>query len=62
MTSEAKNHYLVTWQIDVWADSPEKAASEALDIQRRTGSIATIFDVTNDKGEVTRVDLEDGSA
>lgn len=37
--------YLVTWVIDIEANSPEEAAQEALDIMRDEESTATIFDV-----------------
>ena len=35
--------YLVTWNIDIQADSAEEAARIALDIQRDPESIATVF-------------------
>jgi hypothetical protein len=41
---DAKN-YVVTWQIDVIAATPEEAAREALAIQRRQPSLATCFTV-----------------
>jgi len=37
--------YVVTWVIDVDADSPEEAARKALDIQRDPESTANCFDV-----------------
>lgn len=37
--------YLVTWQIDIEADSPEEAAARALIVQRDAESTATVFDV-----------------
>lgn len=50
--------YLVTWVIDIEADSPEKAAKEALVIQRRPNSIATVFEVLDKGTDVTTgVDL-----
>ena len=36
-------HYLVTWKIDLDADSPEDAARQALEVQRDPASIATFF-------------------
>jgi len=39
--------YLVTWKIDIEADSPEEAAKEALLIQKDQGSYATCFTVIN---------------
>jgi hypothetical protein len=38
-------YYKVTWTIDVEADTPEKAAIQALQIQRDPNSIATVFQV-----------------
>lgn len=35
--------YLVTWEINVDADSPKEAAEEALRIQRDPDSIALVF-------------------
>lgn len=49
--------YHVTWTIDICADTPEQAAEEALAIQRKPGSSATVFMVHDGKTE-TRVDLD----
>jgi hypothetical protein len=51
--------YLVTWEIDIDADTPEEAARKALAIQRNPDSIATIFDVVRyDSNDMfTRVDI-----
>lgn len=38
-----QKEYLVTWQIEVLADSPEDAARQALAVQRDPGSLATYF-------------------
>lgn len=38
-------HYIVTWVIDIEADSAEEAAKQALDIQRDECSEATFFQV-----------------
>jgi hypothetical protein len=37
--------YLVKWEIDIDADSPQQAAAQALAIQRDRHAIATVFDV-----------------
>jgi len=55
--------YLVRWEIDIYADSREEAAREALRIQRKPDSIATVFDVVEKRGPgevqpVVRVDLD----
>jgi hypothetical protein len=53
------NHYLVTWSIDIEAETPEEAAEETLKIQRNSCSIATIFTVLDVKAcEQTSVDVE----
>lgn len=51
--------YLVTWEIDIDADTPEDAARKALAIQRDPASIATVFDVYDCDGRagLVRVDL-----
>lgn len=52
--------YLVIWQMDIDADSPEEAARQALAYQRDPESTATVFDVESDAGTV-RVDLTEGT-
>lgn len=52
-------NYVVSWHIDVEADSPEEAAREALRIQRDADSIATVFEVVDrDTSEHHVVDLD----
>ena len=41
-----QNHYLVIWEIDIYADNPTDAARGALTIQRNPNSDATVFEVT----------------
>ncbi len=53
--------YLVTWQIDIEADSAEEAAREALHIQRNPDSIATVFYVGVPGDYPERIDLTYGS-
>ena len=43
--------YLVTWQIEIEADSAEEAAQEALKIQRDPESIANVFTVSDGETE-----------
>jgi hypothetical protein len=54
--------YLVTWEIELDADSPEAAARLALEIQRDPNSIATVFQVQGENGEeivdITELDAE----
>src|SRR2546427_77361 len=49
--------YHVSWDIDLVADSPTDAARQALRIQRDPDSIATVFDVADEEGNIERIDL-----
>lgn len=51
--------YLVTWTIDLTADSPREAARQALTIQRDPKSWATVFTVTDWRGIEVEVDIDD---
>jgi hypothetical protein len=53
-----KREYLVRWEINLDATSPEQAAREALEIQRDPGSTATFFEVQNHKGKSCQIDIE----
>ena len=50
--------FLVTWKINIEAESSEDAAKEALKIQRDSESIATVFEVTFPDGTIEKVDLD----
>ena len=52
------NSYRVTWEINVDAESPEEAARKAQNIQRNLDEWAGVFDVYNEDGKGTRVDLD----
>jgi hypothetical protein len=55
----AMESYLVTWKIDIEADTPEQAALAALAIQRKPASIAVVFTVRGKAtGVTTLIDLE----
>lgn len=47
--------YVVTWRIDIEADSPEEAARKAREIQLRPNSIANVFTVTERGAPLSRV-------
>lgn len=50
--------YLITWEIELDADSPEEAAEEALRIHRDPDSEATVFDVMQQStGETVCIDV-----
>jgi hypothetical protein len=52
-------NYLVTWTIDIEADSPTEAALAALAIQRKADSIAVVFKVRDKHTRTTTlVDLD----
>jgi hypothetical protein len=51
--------YRIVWEIEIDADTPKEAAEAALAVQRRTGSHAIVFDVTDEAGKQVRVDLLD---
>lgn len=56
------NQYLVTWEIDIDANSPTAAAIKALEIQRNHLSTATYFTVKDmDTNEEVDVDLPEGN-
>jgi hypothetical protein len=49
--------YSVNWRIDIEAESPVEAARQALEIHRDPGSLATVFEVYDEDGHHTSVDL-----
>lgn len=50
--------YLVTWTIDIEANSPTQAAIDALKIQRRPGGTAVVFEVKkHGSDKSTTIDL-----
>lgn len=50
--------FLVTWTINLMAETPEDAAEESLRIHRDPASIATVFNVSDkETGKYTEVDL-----
>ena len=53
--------YLVQWEMDIEADTPEEAASEALKVHRDPSSEATYFTVTQLAAQkMYHVDIQDG--
>ena len=54
-----QQRYLVTWEMDIYADSPREAAEKAWDHMRAPDSIANVFEVIDANGVGTIVDLEE---
>ena len=52
--------YLVTWEMDIYADSPREAAEKAWDYMRHPFSTANVFTVVNKDGDRIIVDLLEG--
>ena len=52
-------HYVVTWEIDIDAETPQDAARQAWAAMRAPESTANVFDVLDEAGGCTRVDLEE---
>lgn len=50
---EEEKHYLVRWEIDIWATDPYQAALQAREIQQDTSedNIATIYDIIDPETE-----------
>jgi hypothetical protein len=55
--AKAIRTYKLIWEIDIDAASPKAAAKKAREYQLDPDSTATVFDVFNEKGKKTRVDL-----
>lgn len=55
------SEFKVTWTIQIEAENSEQAAQEALKIQRDPKSLATCFEVTDDSGRETSLDLLRGT-
>lgn len=51
------NEYLISWTIDIAAETPLEAAQEALGIQRDLESTATIFECTDEHGVKHEIDV-----
>ena len=54
-----QQRYLVTWEIDIYADSPREAAEKAWDHMRAPDSIANVFNVLDKNGVGTIIDLSE---
>lgn len=52
-----QHRYLVTWEMDIYADSPWEAAEKAWDYMRHPFSTANVFTVIDKNGVETIIDL-----
>ena len=63
--AQNQKHYLVKWEIDITASSPEDAARQALEIQRDKDSEAVTFEAVTDNGrsnyQINLFDENEGS-
>ena len=55
-----QHRYLVTWEMDIYADSPREAAEKAWEHMRHPDSTANVFTVLNKDGDKIIVDLLEG--
>ena len=53
--------FRVSWAVDLDADTPEEAAATAQKYQRNIDTTATFFDVQDEQGNITQIDLYDYS-
>ena len=51
--------YLVTWEMDIYADSQREAAEKAWDHMRHPFSTANVFEVIDANGVGTIIDLSE---
>ena len=52
-----KCSFLVTWEVDMYAETPADAARMAFAIMKKPGTTATVFKVFDEEGESTIVDI-----
>src|SRR5262249_30225800 len=55
--AKTMKQFHVTWTIDIDANNRQEAARRVLAIQRDPASIATVFEVKDDKGKVVEIEL-----
>lgn len=49
--------FLVTWEIEIGAETALDAAEQAIEIMRDRDSMATVFKVFDETGECEQIDL-----
>ena len=54
-----QHRYLVTWEMDIHAETPREAAEKAWNHMRAPDSIANVFEVIDANGVGTIIDLSE---
>ena len=54
-----QQRYLVTWEMDIYAETPREAAEKAWGHMRAPDSTANVFEVIDANGVGTIIDLEE---
>ena len=57
-----EQRFRVEWRIDLYAETAREAAEQAFSIMQRDGTFATYFEVYDQDGVKTDVDLEEDEA
>ena len=52
-----EQRFHVVWEIDIYAETPQKAAEAAWELMGESGSTACYFEVFDQDGNKTNVDL-----
>lgn len=52
-------NFLVSWEINVDAETPLEAAQEAHRLMKKARSTANVFDVIDENADTTRIDLQE---
>lgn len=55
-----EQRFHVVWEIDIYAETPKQAAEQAFTIMQRAGTTANYFEVFDQDGVQTNIDLEEG--
>jgi len=54
----SEKNYLVKWEIDIQATTPEAAALEARRCIQDPDTLANVYNVIDEEGTTTRIDLQ----
>ena len=56
-----EQRFHVVWEIDIYAETPREAAMQAFAHMQRSGTTANYFEVFDQDGNKTNIDLEEES-